>query len=86
MNLARAATTNARILANRNIPNTRQPTPTNRTYTLYNHNHIIDDSQIDNLAISVTLVHYDTQHNDSSWQRDIDGLMRKLEEPSKTQT
>jgi hypothetical protein len=32
------------------------------------------------------LVHYDTQHNDSSWQRDIDRLMRKLEEPSKRQT
>jgi hypothetical protein len=27
-------------------------------------------------------VDIDTQHNDTSWQRDIDRLMKKLEEPS----
>jgi hypothetical protein len=37
-------------------------------------------------VISDPLVNNDTQHNDSSWQRDIDRLMRKLEEPSKRQT
>jgi hypothetical protein len=41
---------------------------------------------MDTLAIPDTLVNNDTQHNDSSWQKDIDRLMRKLEEPSKTQT
>ncbi|CAF0805123.1 unnamed protein product [Adineta steineri] len=73
-NLARAAATNAQILANRN--------PSNATFTLNVHNHIIDDTQIDTLAIPDTLADMNTQHNDSSWQRDIDRLMKKLEEPS----
>ncbi len=54
---------------------------TNTTYTLNDHNHIIDDTQTDTLAIPDTLVDTNIQHNDSSWQRDIDRLMRKLEEP-----
>jgi hypothetical protein len=65
-NLARAAASNAQILANRT------------TYVINNPNQIIDDTQTD---IPDTL-HTDTQHNDSSWQRDIDRLMKKLEEPS----
>ena len=50
---------------------------------------MIDDTQTDTVAIPDTLANNDTQHNDSSWQRDIDRLMKKLEEPSpsmKTQT
>ncbi|UJR38475.1 hypothetical protein I4U23_031143 [Adineta vaga] len=81
-NLSRAAATNAQILANRNQSNVRQPPITNTTYTLNNQNHVIDDTQIDTLAIPDTMVDMDTQHNDSSWQRDIDRLMKKLEEPS----
>jgi hypothetical protein len=69
-NLARAAATNAQILANRATSNT--------TYTL----NAIDDTQIDTLVIPDTLTDHDTQHNDTSWQRDIDRLMKKLEEPS----
>jgi len=68
-NLARAAATNAQILANRATSNT--------TYTL----NAIDDTQTDTLVIPDTLTNHDTQHNDSSWQRDIDRLMKKLEEP-----
>jgi hypothetical protein len=71
-NLARAAATNAQILANRTASNA------NTTYNL----NIIDDTQTDTLAIPDTMVNDDTQHNDSSWQRDIDRLMKKLEEPS----
>jgi hypothetical protein len=32
------------------------------------------------------LVHNDKQHNDRSWQRDVHRLLKKLKEPSKTQT
>jgi hypothetical protein len=71
-NLARAAATNAQILAN------RIGSKTNTTYTV----NVIDDTQIDTVAIPDTLINPDTQHNDSSWQRDIDRLMKKLEEPS----
>jgi hypothetical protein len=71
-NLARAAATNAQILANRTA------SKTNTTYTL----NAIDDTQTDTLAIPDTLVEIDIQHNDTSWQRDIDRLMKKLEEPS----
>jgi len=81
-NLARAAATNAQILANRIASNTRRPTVTNTTYTLNDHNHIIDDTQTDTLAIPDTMVDMDPQHNDSSWQSDIDRLMKKLEQPS----
>ncbi|CAF4598109.1 unnamed protein product, partial [Rotaria sp. Silwood2] len=81
-NLARAAATNAQIVANRNPSNTRYPTITNTTYNLNDHNHIIDDTQTETLIIPDTLIDIDTQHNDSSWQRDIDRLMKKLEEPS----
>ncbi|CAF3167032.1 unnamed protein product [Rotaria socialis] len=83
-NLARAAATNAQIVANRNILNIRQPIVTNTTYNLNDHNHIIDDTLTDTLIIPDTIVDNDTQHNDSSWQREIDRLMRKLEEPSST--
>ncbi|CAF0873077.1 unnamed protein product [Rotaria sp. Silwood1] len=88
-NLARAAITNAQIIANRNPSNTRYPTITNTTYNINDHDHTIDDTQTETLIIPDTLVDIDTQHNDSSWQRDIDRLMKKLEEPSssiKTQT
>ncbi|CAF1350812.1 unnamed protein product [Adineta ricciae] len=81
-NLARAAATNAKILANRNPSNARPPTISNTTYTLNDQNHIIDDTQTDTYAIPDTMVDTDMQHNDSSWQRDIDRLMKKLEEPS----
>ena len=69
-NLARAAATNAQILAN------RLASKSNTTYTV----HAIEDTQVD--VIPDTLVEVDSAANDSSWQRDIDRLMRKLEEPS----
>ncbi|CAF0879324.1 unnamed protein product [Rotaria sordida] len=81
-NLARAAATNAQIIANRNPSNTRYPITTDTTYNLNDYNHIIDDTQTETLIIPDTLIDIDTQHNDSSWQRDIDRLMKKLEEPS----
>ncbi|CAF5055687.1 unnamed protein product, partial [Rotaria sp. Silwood1] len=74
-NLARAAITNAQIIANRNPSNTRYPTITNTTYNINDHDHTIDDTQTETLIIPDTLVDIDTQHNDSSWQRDIDRLM-----------
>lgn len=55
----------------------------NTTYTV----NAIEDTQVD--VIPDTLVDIHQSPNDSSWQRDIDRLMKKLEEPSpslKTQT
>lgn len=42
----------------------------------------VEETQTDTLAIPDTLMHNDSQLNDSSWQKDIDRLMKKLEEPS----
>ena len=58
------------------------PTTINTTYNLNDHHHIIDETQTDTLVVPDTMVNLDTQLNDSSWQRDIDRLMKKLEEPS----
>lgn len=69
-NLTRAAATNAQILAN------RTGSKSNTTYTV----NAIEDTQID--VIPDTLVDIHQSPNDSSWQRDIDRLMKKLEEPS----
>lgn len=70
-NLNRAAVTNAQIVANRNA------SKSNTTYTI----NAIEDTQADTLTIPDTLVNISTQLNDSSWQRDIDRLMKKLEGP-----
>ena len=74
-NVARVGMRNAQILAS------RVPAP-NTTYTIHGHNQMIDDTQTDMSAIPDTLVNNDTQQNDSSWQREIDRLMKKLEEPT----
>ena len=43
---------------------------------------LIEDTQMDTLAVPDTMVNIDTQANDTSWLRDIERLMRKLEQPS----
>ena len=66
------------VKAKRSRVDENQPTKSiiDRTYT------VVDETQAEAVAIPDTLLNNDSQHNDSSWQRDIDRLMKKLEEPS----
>jgi hypothetical protein len=66
-NQPKAIPNNTRVLAN-------------RTYTVANV--MINETQRDTVIIPDTLVTADHEANDSSWQRDIDRLMKKLEEPT----
>lgn len=63
------------------MSNVHQTAKTNTVYNSNDHNHIIEDTQNETLIVPDTIADNDTQHNDSSWQREIDRLMKKLEEP-----
>ena len=82
----RAATNNALVLANldtRNHQNIPRVSTKNTTYTVSRqYPNMLEETQTETLAIPDTLINNDSQHNDSSWQKDIDRLMKKLEEPS----
>ena len=66
-NFIRAAEANAKLLADRNRS------------TNY---HLIEDTQNDTLIIPDTMMNIEREENDNSWQRDIDRLMRKLQQRS----